>query len=540
MTKVKILTTSLIISLTACLLCACVAGPVKLEQSGYPNTIAENAKVSDKYKDVAQEISNNAIDEYMEMSDIPHRSEHETDLRNYLENWAKKNGFQPVEGPAGCMYFDVPATKGYENYPNIILQTHMDMVVTADETYKNIDPNSLSVSLVKDDKTGEVPSKDFHTSSGIDDGQGIGISLAIAKNKNIVHGPLRLLFTTTEEIGCMGSKFVPAEFLNADYLLNIDGSRTGEVFISSAGYMNANYTHTFNQTSTNDNMKFMDIEVVDLIGGHSGVDIAKPRKSGSAMCIDCMNKIKEIDPGFQIVSFDSGNAYNAISKVFSLKLAVSSANYNKAKDAINEVAENVKKECSEEKDFELNIKDMETSPAISNADSLKLTEILSKIPNGLIKMSEIQPDVPESSANIGFLKLDSGSLRIGVSARSNNEEYMKTLLNQFDQIGKDYNIDYKLIEDSVVPVWPSNGDNALSKLYLSGLKEQCNLEGYEVVIHGAVEPARFVNKHPGMLAITIGSDVKDEHMTSETWYTKSLPITVASTLHVLEKIKDIR
>lgn len=522
------------------LICACSNAPVKLEKSGYPNLIAEKAKIADKYKDVAKEISDDAVNEYMQMSKIPHRSEHEEMIRNYLEEWARSNGFNPVDGPAGCMYFDVPATSGCENFPNIILQTHMDMVVTTNEDLKNADPNTISVSLVKDDNTGEVHSRDNKTSSGIDDGQGIGISLAIAKNKKISHGPLRLLFTTTEEIGCMGSKFVPAEFLNADYLINIDGARSGEIFISSAGYMNANYTNSYTLNNAGTNLKLIDISTIGLQGGHSGVDIAKSRKSGAAMCIDCLKKVQEIDSNFQIATFDCGNAYNAIPKVFDLKVAISADKYNKVKEAIEEIVDNVKKEYTEETDFSTKVSDAEILPCLSNVDSKKLLDMLSKIPNGLIKMSEIQADVPESSSNIGFLTFKDGALRIGISARSNNAEYMKTLMNQFEKIGTDYSVPYKVIEDSVVPVWPSNGDNALSKLYLEGLKDQCNLEGYEVILHGAVEPARFVDKRPGMLAITIGSDVKDEHMTSETWYTRSLPVTIASTLHVLDNINNIK
>lgn len=143
-----------------CMVSACSAQVSKIEKSGYPNTIAENAVIADKYKDVSTEIANDAVKIYMGMAGIPHGSKNEAGLRMYIENWAKEQGFSPVEGPGGCMYFDVPATKGYENAPNIILQSHMDMVVTTVDEMANIPTDQVSVELVKDEQTGEVHSKD--------------------------------------------------------------------------------------------------------------------------------------------------------------------------------------------------------------------------------------------------------------------------------------------------------------------------------------------------------------------------------------------
>lgn len=438
------------------------------------------------------------------------------------------------------MYFDVPATAGCQNLPNVILQTHMDMVVSTDDSLGEVDPLTMTVDIAKDEDTGTVHAKDFKTNCGADDGAGIGVCLAIAKNKNISHGPLRFLFTTAEEIGCMGSKFVPAEFLNADYLINIDGCRVGEVDISSAGYLNADYFKTFSTTGSNASTASLKISVSDLEGGHSGVDIAKPRKSAVSLFSDILNEASQIDANFQIAEIECGNAYNAIPATGEFCIVVDASKANDIKGKIEALADAVKKTCADEKNVKIKVEAMPSQgSAISATDSKTLQAILKDMPNGLIKMSEIQEGTAESSANIGFLSLKNGSLRIGFSARSNSTEYLETLNKTFVDIQNKYSLDYKLIEDSVVPAWPTTGDNALSKLYLKGLRDECGLEGYESILHGAVEPARFVDKHPGMLAICIGLDVQDEHMVTEAWYTKSASVTVAGILNVLDNIVSL-
>lgn len=348
-----------------------------------------------------------------------------------------------------------------------------------------------------------------------------------------------MLFTTTEEIGCAGSQYVPEEYLNADYLINIDGSRTGEVIVSSAGYMNADYHQTYKTEAIPPNYSCVEINVSDLIGGHSGQDIIKPRRGGSVVAKDILNIVESIDPNFKIASISCGNAYNALSKTADMKVAIDKDKIEELKSNIDGLIDNLKSECTEETDVKVRVSEVDPVLAIGNVDSKNIVKALTEIPNGLIKKSEIQADTPESSANIGFLTISEGNLRIGISARSNDQNYMETLKNTFADVSKKYNLNYEVTEDSVVPVWPTDGNNKLSKMYLSGLKEQANLEGYETIIHASVEPSRFVEKHPGMLAICIGSDVKDEHGTSETWYTKAVPVTVAGILYVFDHVQEL-
>jgi len=65
---------------------------------------------------------------FKDISDIPRESGNEEGVRQYLINYANKNGYKSVVDHIGNVVIYVPATEGYENVPPVALQGHMDMV----------------------------------------------------------------------------------------------------------------------------------------------------------------------------------------------------------------------------------------------------------------------------------------------------------------------------------------------------------------------------------------------------------------------------
>ena len=62
---------------------------------------------------------------------IPHPSGHERKLALEIMELAKQRGFQAKMDDAGNVRIDRPASKGFEQVPEIILQGHLDMVPKA-------------------------------------------------------------------------------------------------------------------------------------------------------------------------------------------------------------------------------------------------------------------------------------------------------------------------------------------------------------------------------------------------------------------------
>ncbi|MBR4095282.1 MAG: cytosol nonspecific dipeptidase, partial [Bacteroidales bacterium] len=65
---------------------------------------------------------------FKEILTIPRESGHEEHIIAYLQNWAKEHNLECKTDEAGNVLITKPASKGRENSPTVILQSHSDMV----------------------------------------------------------------------------------------------------------------------------------------------------------------------------------------------------------------------------------------------------------------------------------------------------------------------------------------------------------------------------------------------------------------------------
>ena len=142
-------------------------------------------KMSDK------EIIDTIVDNFMLLSKVPRPTHHEEKISNYLVEWAKEQGLNPIQDEVYNIMFDVPATKGMEKSSMGILQVHMDMVVAVADG-KKFDQFSDPITVIRNDKEGTLTADG--TSLGGDDGAGIAIVMAVIQGK-MAHGPLRIIIT---------------------------------------------------------------------------------------------------------------------------------------------------------------------------------------------------------------------------------------------------------------------------------------------------------------------------------------------------------
>ena len=63
-----------------------------------------------------------------EITKVPRPSCHEEQIRQYLLDFAKKHNIEVETDKCGNVVMRKPATKGHENAPTVVLQSHMDMV----------------------------------------------------------------------------------------------------------------------------------------------------------------------------------------------------------------------------------------------------------------------------------------------------------------------------------------------------------------------------------------------------------------------------
>ena len=104
----------------------------------YPNKIAECAVISDKYKDLANKLSDEAIKEFLKITKIPRSTGNMDTIQNYMLDWAKTNNKKASLDNYGNIYIDIIASKGHENDKNLIIQAHMDMIVASKTMFKRL------------------------------------------------------------------------------------------------------------------------------------------------------------------------------------------------------------------------------------------------------------------------------------------------------------------------------------------------------------------------------------------------------------------
>ncbi|MFQ7854444.1 MAG: M20/M25/M40 family metallo-hydrolase [Flavonifractor plautii] len=112
-----------------------------------------------------------------------------------------------------------------------MLQGHLDMVCAV-RPGSGWNPLTDPVAVVVE---GGFLRSDGRSSLGADNHLGNAAALWLLSTGAVNHGPLRLLFTTAEEVGLEGAKEVAPDWLaGAEYLLNTDGFHLGRAVVGSA------------------------------------------------------------------------------------------------------------------------------------------------------------------------------------------------------------------------------------------------------------------------------------------------------------------
>lgn len=215
------------------------------------------------------------------------------------------------------------------------------------------------------------------TTLGADNGMGVALAMALAEDKNSVHGPLELLFTSDEEVGLVGASKLD-KCLNSKYLINADSEDFGEICVSCAGGCRVTMEKQFTEQPVDAGRFNAKITINDYLGGHSGVEINLYR----ANAIKQLAKVLAQLPDIRIESIDGGLAHNAIPAFCSAVVSVCKASgdpTDKIKQAFEAVHEAFKPKEGKAK---LEIQPAEVTKAFSHADTMQILDVINALPHG--------------------------------------------------------------------------------------------------------------------------------------------------------------
>ena len=429
--------------------------------------------------------------------------------------------------------FNVPATPGYEALPPVILQGHMDMVCVAAEGVA-FDPLKDPIKIVRNDTEGTLTADG--TSLGGDDGAGVSIIMLAAKGE-MKHGPLRVIITTDEEDGMEGAFGMSPDWLaGVRYFINLDNEDSTQVLVSTAAGDSVKATGTATMQKPVGDTTVM-LEIKNLKGGHSGIEIDKGRCNGVIAMGRLLKAVRDRGLEFELVSFYGGTASNAIPAKANAVMMINGNDKEKLKNTVEAVdSELRKKYAGIEEDFQLVLTDVpKAEQVLSKQDRDHAIIFVDKIVNGVNTWSKDMKGLVESSSNLGILKLDKDGFSARTYVRSSSGKLEEEIVNS--QLALAKKCGYEAERIKMADPWPYNPNSKLLALAKQAYKKLNGDDIKVVAVHAGLECGTFAKLNPDLDMISIGPDLKDVHSPKETLYLNSIPKTWNLLQEILLQVK---
>lgn len=464
-----------------------------------------------------------------EIRKIPRESRHEEKIGEYLISVADKFNCKSRKDSVGNVVIEIPATKGYEDAPIVVLQGHQDMVC---EKNSDVD-HDFSKDPIKVKIEGDWVTADG-TTLGADNGIGIAAGLALLEDDSVVHGPLELLFTTDEETGLNGANNLTSDFVKGKILLNLDSEESGAFFVGCAGGADTEITLKLNRKKSASGTGYK-ITLSGFRGGHSGLDIDKGRGNATKLLARMLFKT---NTPFELVSIEGGNKHNAIPREAFAFIAVSD---DKADELKKELEERFKEIAFEYKTVEKNAKwnmekeDADASP-VQNEEQEKLLNLIMAHPHGVMAMSQEIENLVETSTNLAIVKSKGEQASVYSSSRSSINSAIEAVRAGIEALGDLAGADVDQKEG--YPGWTPDLDSELLKTMKKIHKDVTGEEPEVLAIHAGLECGIIGEKCPGMDMISFGPDLENPHSPDERVHIKSVEgfwELLAKTLEALAK-----
>ena len=464
-----------------------------------------------------EEIIAYVVENFERLAAVPRPSHHEEKIGAFFMNWAKEQGFSPVQDEVGNIMFDVPATEGMESLPLCILQGHMDMVVAVADG-KTFDPVNDPITIVWD-RTANTLTADG-TSLGADDGSGCLLIMAAAQGK-IAHGPLRIFITVNEEDGMDGAFNMSADWLKgAKYLINIDNEAAGEVLVSSAAGDAVELSGSLTYGDAKGDMAIT-IELSGLPGGHSGIEIDKGRPNALIELANCLKSLDTYGVEWELASFEGGTAANAIPSKAVCTIVINSADREKYVQATESFCDTLKESCPTglfKSDEE------ETIPkTVSREQRDAAIRFMTGVINGVYTMSADMEGLVESSSNFGIFRLNADGVYGVTNVRSSSAAKETEICDAQVALAKECGYEVEVGKRS--DAWPVDPNSRLVELAKTVYRELTGKDINVIAIHAGLECGTFKILSPEVDMISIGPDIHDPHSINETLFLDSIPET---------------
>ncbi|RRD40932.1 aminoacyl-histidine dipeptidase [Leptotrichia sp. OH3620_COT-345] len=463
---------------------------------------------------------------FEEISKIPRNSYEEKEISDYLINFGKEHNLECYQDEVNNVVLRKKASEGYENVPGVILQGHMDMVCEKTED-SNHDFKKDPINLIVE---GNILRAD-RTTLGADNGIAVAMMMAIAENKDLKHGPLEFLITTSEEIDLGGALALKPGILKGKILINLDSEEEGKLTAGSAGGENIDILIPYKKIDIMGRFTYK-IKLQGFAGGHSGAEIHKNKENANK----AMNKILKLlneKANIYMVSISGGSKDNAIPRVAEAIIT----SIEDIKESIEKVMEEVKElYIKSEPQVEISVEEISTVNRVIEKKVLdKYIGLIEEIPTGVYSWMKEYPEIVEASDNLAIVTTEEENIRLAISMRSSEPEILDKLKNSIVLIAEKYEGNYEF--SSKYPEWRYRSDSPFREKAVEIWKKLTGNDMEVEIIHAGLECGAIYQNYPDIDFISIGPDMWDVHTPDEKLDIASTGKIYDYVLKLLEELK---
>lgn len=469
---------------------------------------------------------------FEEIAGIPHGSFHVDAISDYLAGFAKEHKLKYIQDAAKNVIIFKPASADAVKTDPVILQGHMDMVLE-----KNKD---VALDLENEPIHLRVDGDDVHadgTTLGGDDGAAVAMMLALLDDDTITHPDLECVFTTNEEVGMLGMKELDSSVLKGKKLLNLDSEAEGVLTVGCAGGAEMHFKMPV-ETSPRYGMS-VHLAISGLIGGHSGNCIQLGRANADILMGRLLQKIwKKAE--FGLCMLEGGTKDNAIPRHCDAELILDASADDKAvRKAIEKFEKQVRNEyqatdpgvkVTAEWTDHTNI----AVDCVSRKDTKKILAFLLLLPNGLFERVPDSDNLPQTSSNLGVVRLEEDGLYAAALVRSSINSQRKYYQQKMKTLASLLGAEVQA--EGVYDAWEYKAESPFRDEMVEVYEEQYGKKPEIAVIHGGLECGLLASKIKGLDCVSIGPDMVGIHTPDEKLSISSMQRTWAYVKAVLAKL----
>ena len=445
---------------------------------------------------------------FKSITEIPRPSKHEEKIIQFMLGWAKENGFEVLQDDIQNVVIRIPATPGKENATTVVLQGHLDMVAEKNNDVE-FDFLTQGLNIIRD---GDFLTADG-TTLGADNGIGVAMAMAVALDKQAIHGPIELLFTVDEETGLTGAFELSREILKGTMLLNIDSEEEGFIFVGCAGGTDTTTSLPVAPMELPKDAEVVDVTLKGLIGGHSGITIHENRANALKTLATLFHEVIK-EHHLHICEFSGGDKHNAIPRESHAVVAGKPGIRAIIEEKALTVLEGFKMEFGKlEPNGKFYFEQAQAARGLSEADSKNFLHLLLSLPHGVETMSRDIEGMVETSSNLARINWLEDKIEFLNSTRSSVASALDRVLNRIHAVAEMAGA--QAVHGNGYPGWQPNMDSKLLKVAREVHKEVLGKDAVITAIHAGLECGIIGEKYPGMEMISIGPDMFDVHSPDE-------------------------